>query len=158
MYLGAAGLLREAGYHHYEIANFALPGSECRHNLNYWDCGRYVGLGAGAFSYLDGRRFGNTADVAGYCARLEAGEAPTDSSESLEPRAAARERLMLAMRTTAGVHLEEFRQRSGFDALEVFGKSLETHMQAGRLTIEEGRLRLTLEGILVANTVMADFI
>ncbi len=158
MYLGAVERLQGSGYEQYEIANFALPGKECRHNLNYWKCHEYVGLGAAAFSYLEGRRFGNVADVEEYCARVESGGSALGSSETLEPEKAAREALMLGLRMTAGVRLDHFRERTGFDAPRLFGETFETHRKAGRLEVEGGRLRLTLEGILVANTVMADFI
>jgi putative oxygen-independent coproporphyrinogen III oxidase len=158
MYLGAVERLGDSGYEQYEIANFAFPGKECRHNLNYWKCDEYVGLGAAAFSYLEGRRFGNVADVEEYCARVESDGSALESSETLESEKAAREALMLGLRMTAGVRLDHFRQRTGFDAPRLFGESFETHRDAGRLEIKEGHLRLTLEGILVANTVMADFI
>jgi oxygen-independent coproporphyrinogen-3 oxidase len=158
MYLAAVERLTAAGFGHYEIANFALPGRECAHNLNYWLCGEYLGLGAGAFSWLGGERAGNVADVEEYCSRLEAGRSPVGPSERLGPEKAAREALMLGLRTTRGVDLIAFRERTGFDAVGLFGDSFGTHRDAGRLQIVEGRLRLTLEGILVANSVMADFI
>jgi oxygen-independent coproporphyrinogen-3 oxidase len=158
MYLGAVEQLTAAGYRHYEIANFARPGHECRHNINYWRSGEYVGLGAGAFSYLDGERSGNAPDPEEYCSRLEGGRDPVENRERLAAEKSAREALMLALRMTDGVELAEFRARSGFDARELFGKSLEPHRRAGRVEVGGGRLRLTLEGILVANSVMADFI
>lgn len=66
MYRHAVEFLAKAGYRHYEISNFALPGFECRHNLIYWKAEEYAGFGAGAHSYLDGKRFGNTAAVERY--------------------------------------------------------------------------------------------
>lgn len=158
IYLGAVERLTAAGYRHYEIANFALPGRECLHNVNYWRMGEYVGLGAGAFSCLDGRRFGNVPGPVEYSRRLEAGEMPAEPGEGLGPEKSAREALMLGLRMIEGVELAEFRERTGFDARELFGDSFETHLEAGRLKLGEGRLSLTLEGILVANSVMADFI
>ncbi|HOX08550.1 MAG TPA: coproporphyrinogen-III oxidase family protein [Planctomycetota bacterium] len=158
MYLAAVGRLRSAGYAHYEIANFALPGRESRHNLNYWAGGEYLGLGAGAASYLDGERRVNTGDVAEYCARVEAGRSPVESAERLGAEKRAREALMLGLRMTSGVDLAGFRARTGFDAQAIFGATLESHLAAGRIELASGRLGLTLEGLLVANAVMADFI
>ncbi len=158
MYLAAVEELLGAGYRHYEIANFARPGAECRHNLNYWTGGEYLGLGAGAFSYLGGERRGNAGDVEDYCARAEAGRDLTETSERLAPEKSAREALMLGLRLVDGVELAEFEARTGFDAVALFGDSFDMHRSAGRLEVEEGHLRLTLEGILVANRVMADFI
>ena len=65
---------------------------------------------------------------------------------------------MLGLRMTAGVELDEFRLRTGFDARELFGPALASHLAAGRAEAAGGRLRLTLEGLLLANSVMADFI
>ncbi|MHC4914662.1 MAG: radical SAM family heme chaperone HemW [Planctomycetota bacterium] len=158
MYLGAVERTAAAGYRHYEIANFALPGSECLHNLNYWRGGEYLGLGAGAFSFLGGERFGNARPPREYCTQIEDYGEAVEERERLEPERAAREALMLGLRLTEGVELEEFRARTGFDAADLFGGSLEEHRGAGRLELSGGRLRLTLEGILVANSVMADFI
>jgi oxygen-independent coproporphyrinogen-3 oxidase len=158
MYVWAVERLAAAGFRHYEIASFARPGHECRHNLNYWTAGEYLGLGAGAHSHLGGERCGNHRGVEDYCRSVESGAEPVAERERLEPEKRAREALMLGLRMTDGVGLEEFRARTGFDAAELFGPSLETHRAAGRLLIEGDRLRLTLEGILVANSVMADFV
>jgi oxygen-independent coproporphyrinogen-3 oxidase len=158
MYLGAVERLARAGLAQYEIANFARPGRESRHNLNYWRGGEYLGLGAGAHSFEDGERRGNVGEVEAYCARIEAGEDPTATSERLSPEKRAREALMLGLRMRAGVDLEEFRRRTGFGAEELFGATLSAHVAAGRAEISGGRLRLTIEGLLVADAVMAEFI
>ncbi len=158
MYLGAVERLLAAGYVHYEIANFALPGRESRHNLNYWTGGEYLGLGAGAASYLAGERRVNAGDVAAYSALLAAGRSPVESSERLDPEKRAREALMLGLRMTAGVDLAAFQARTGFDARGLFGPTLDGHVRAGRVECSADRLRLTLEGLLLANSVMSDFI
>lgn len=158
MYLGAVGRLERAGFTHYEIANFARSGRESRHNLNYWSGGEYLGLGAGAHSFLDGERRGNVGDVGEYCARLESGGNPVATRERLEPEKRAREALMLGLRMRAGVELNEFRRRTGYDAHALFGPTLAGHLAAGRAEVSGGRLRLTLEGLLVADAVMAEFI
>jgi len=158
MYLGAVERLAAAGLAQYEIANFARPGRESRHNLNYWSGGEYLGLGAGAFSFADGERRGNVGDVEAYCARVEAGRDPTATRERLDPEKRAREALMLGLRMRAGVELDEFRRRTGFGAEELFGETLPAHVAAGRAEIASGRLRLTLEGLLVADSIMAEFI
>ena len=66
LYEKACALLRKRGFLHYEISNFALPGYECRHNLNYWRGGEYLGLGPAAASHLQGRRYKNKADLDAY--------------------------------------------------------------------------------------------
>jgi len=158
MYLAAAERLTRAGFEHYEIASFARPGQRCGHNQNYWRGGEYLGLGAGAFSYTGGERRGNVGDVDEYSARLESGRDPVAERERLAPEKKAREALMLELRLREGADLAGFRERTGFDPRALFGEAWDRHLSAGLLEVAAGRLRLTLEGVLVANSVMADFI
>ena len=76
MFVVACELLRDAGYRHYEISNWAKPGFECRHNLGYWERRPYVGLGAGAHAYRDDVRWWNLRPPEAYMERVEAGRAP----------------------------------------------------------------------------------
>src|SRR5205807_1285490 len=71
LYLLAIDTLDGAGFQQYEISNFARPGEECRHNLRYWRRGEYHGFGAGAHSFIDGRRFANARDVDQYIAQSQ---------------------------------------------------------------------------------------
>ena len=91
----AARYLKDNGFVHYEISNFARPGRECRHNLNYWRGGEYLGLGAGAASHLEGRRFKNSADLDGY---IKAPLASQCEAEELGPEAKSAEEAMLRLR------------------------------------------------------------
>lgn len=91
----AARYLEENGFVHYEISNFALPGRQCRHNLNYWRGGRYLGLGPGAASHLEGRRFKNAADLEKY---IEDPLASQCEAEELGAEAKAAEEAMLRLR------------------------------------------------------------
>ena len=91
----AARYLKDNGFAHYEISNFARPGRECRHNLNYWRGGEYLGLGAGAASHLEGRRFRNAADLDGY---IKAPLASQCESEELGAEAKSAEEAMLRLR------------------------------------------------------------
>ncbi len=81
----ACELLGEAGYAHYEVSNWAKPGYECRHNLGYWERRPYLGLGAGAHSYRDDRRWWNVRPPEEYMAQVETGRLPTGGEERLEP-------------------------------------------------------------------------
>ena len=66
MYYLAADYLGKAGYSHYEISNYAKTGHECRHNLKYWHCDEYIGVGLSAYSFFDDKRYGNTSDRHAY--------------------------------------------------------------------------------------------
>jgi putative oxygen-independent coproporphyrinogen III oxidase len=103
MFGEACVVLGEAGYHHYEVSNWAKPGYECRHNLGYWERRPYLGLGAGAHSYRDDRRWWNTRPPQDYMARVERGEVPVGGEERLEPSDAYLEEVFLRLRTFEGI-------------------------------------------------------
>jgi oxygen-independent coproporphyrinogen-3 oxidase len=158
MYLASVEALEGAGYVHYEISNFALPGRESRHNLAYWEGSDYVGLGPSAASFVAGERTRNAADLDAYAARLARGEDPADERERLPPERAARELLMLGLRTLAGVDRDRFESRTGFrleDALGAEGRRL---VEGGWLELEGGALRLSRRALPVADTVLAEIV
>ena len=99
----ACDLLRDAGYRHYEISNWAKPGYECRHNLGYWERRPYLGLGAGAHSYRDNARWWNVRPPEEYMATVERGRLPLGGSESLQPQDAYLEEVFLRLRTLEGI-------------------------------------------------------
>jgi oxygen-independent coproporphyrinogen III oxidase len=138
-YLLAAERLSAAGYRHYEVSNFALPGRESRHNAAYWEGVPYLGLGPGAHSYLPPERRWNGRDWEAYRARLAAGGSPEEGREVVV-EASALERLWLGLRTDRGAGVGELAP----GAPAVF----EPWITAGWATLADGRLRLTPEGWL----------
>jgi oxygen-independent coproporphyrinogen-3 oxidase len=149
--------LRRAGLLRYEISNFARPGAECRHNLGYWRNEEYAGFGAGAFSFLGGRRFGNERHLGRYAAAVrERGDAVA-TEERLDPEAAAREMVALALRTAEGVDLGEVERRFGVD-LQAPLRATIGRLRAGGVLLGEGRLRLARRGWRVADEVAAAFL
>jgi oxygen-independent coproporphyrinogen-3 oxidase len=103
MFEAACVSLADAGYHHYEVSNWAKPGFECRHNLGYWERRPYVGLGAGAHGYRDDRRWWNVRPPEEYMTMVEAGELPVGGGERLEPSDAYLEEVFLRLRILEGV-------------------------------------------------------
>ncbi len=91
------------GYRHYEVSNWAKPGFECRHNLGYWERRPYLGLGAGAHSYRDDRRWWNVRPPEEYMDRVETGALPTGGEERLEPSDAYLEEVFLRLRILQGI-------------------------------------------------------
>ncbi len=142
-YLATRERLLAAGYEHYEISNFARPGRPARHNLRYWRGEDWLGLGPAAHSSVDGRRFCHPAD-------LNAWLADPEGVEDL-PGDPALERLFLGLRLSEGVGPEELA------AAGLGGEELERRLArlAPFVTRSEGRLRLTPEGFLVSNPVLA---
>lgn len=147
----ASQQLRQAGYHHYEISNFAQPGHESRHNINYWQNGEYIGLGCAAASYRRGKRWQNTPRLTDYIFNMENGKTPIVFSERLSGKAAVGETLMLAFRQLDGLELSE--EQTAF-----FGSEIEKHLKNGLLTCVDKKVKLSNEGLYLANEVMRSFV
>ncbi len=151
-YLAAVEALREAGFVHYEVSNFALPGRECQHNWHYWDGSPYLGLGPSAHSYLGGARLWNVFGWAAY-RRVLAGDGDAlEGHEVLGAGESRLERLWLAFRTNRGLAVEDeladlviSRARDLLDAWR----------EAGWVTVDETRVRLTAEGWLRMDELVA---
>ena len=168
MYEHARERLRETGYIHYEISNWARPGHECAHNLTYWRNLPYIGLGAGAHSWYAGRRFVEAKSLREYTERVNASiTSPRREAGAALPAAAVieeevisrelemAETVMLGMRLTAGVDLADFERRYGQSLESVFAERLREARVAGLVETVEGRLRLTEQGTLLGNEVFA---
>jgi oxygen-independent coproporphyrinogen-3 oxidase len=141
--------LGTAGFVDYEISNFARPGFESRHNLAYWRGADYLGLGPSACSTVGAQRWRNLPDTAAYGERIAQGESVRVELEEINAATRARERIMFGLRMREGVAREEFL------AAEPKLRELET----GGLAVEEnGRVRLTRRGQLVADSVAAMFV
>ncbi len=146
--LGGAGFIR------YEVSNYALPGFECRHNLNYWRRGEYLGMGAAAHSFSGGRRWRNTGGVAEYIDVLEANGLPVAETETLTKDEEKREIVLMGLRTREGVPLS----LAGDTGADETGIGLERAAREligeGLLEIRADRLRATRRGFQILNSVI----
>jgi oxygen-independent coproporphyrinogen-3 oxidase len=153
MYEGGQAAMAAAGLEQYEISNFARPGRQARHNRLYWINADTLGLGAGAWSFVDGRRSGRIKQPQAYLAAVAEGREPVVESERLEGRAARSEAALLALRMNQGLDLGAWRARHGMDFEAEFGPALAPAFKAGCLEQGGGRLALTAKGRLLANEV-----
>jgi len=140
------GRCAAAGLRRYEISNYATPGCECRHNLVYWRNEEYLGLGAGAWSFLDGVRAGNHQDPATYAEQVLSGERPVEYQERLDAQGRFLEQVMLGLRLKKGVGLGELRERFGAAVTEGLMRRAEPLVRAGLVERRDGSLRLTTAG------------
>ena len=148
-----------AGLAMYEISNYARPGQECRHNLVYWANDAYFGFGLGAARYVRGVRSVNTRDLSAYLRRIEAGEPATGPTETLDPEARARETTMLMLRRTAlGLDRDDFARRTGFNIDTLAAPALRRAVALGLLEDDGRRIRLTHDGLFVADSVLCEFL
>ena len=146
--------LGEAGYSHYEISNFAREGYLSRHNLRYWRCEEYLGFGAAAYSFFGGERYGNVRDMDKYMKN------PTDAvfeKEVLSEQALAYEYIMLHLRTSEGLSLNEYERRFGVKLKQRYREEISRFCALGWLKDGEDTLALTEEGMRFSNTVLVAF-
>jgi oxygen-independent coproporphyrinogen III oxidase len=154
MYGCAMDTLEAAGFEHYEISNFALPGSRCRHNEVYWANHAYYGFGMGAARYVNGRREMNTRDLQGYIRKTLSGESPVFQAEKLPPEERARETMAQNLRRAEGIDRRVFHQQTGFDFDALVGSALPRHVELGLLKDNGKSVHLTREGKYVADAVI----
>lgn len=156
MYAYAVNLLKELGYHRYEVSNFAKAGKESRHNLNYWKRGEYLGFGVSASSFMFGRRFTNTFNLDEYMKCILSGFYPVVDNEEVTPEDAEFEFIMLAMRTVYGVNLKKFKENFNSDFLEKYSSQLKKN--EAYLDISGDTVKIKDEYLYVENEILTDFI
>ena len=158
MYLDAISHLTDAGLRHYEVSNFAQPEFECRHNMVYWNADEYFAFGPGAASYLHGVRRTNVRSVVRWLKAWQQNESAVEDSEDLSIEEKAREAIMLALRMRKGLDVPAFEQRFGLRFAELAGAALQQHLDDGFLTQQADFVSLTTEGLLIADTIISDFL
>ena len=149
LYLYAVEELAKAGYAQYEISNFAKPGFEGRHNLIYWDCRDYLGLGPAAASCMGGRRFSFGRSTADFLA----GAAPTPEGECT-----GADYIMLRLRLAEGLRLSLLKARYGLVLDEGRLAFIRRCVAAGYAVFDGDRLALTPEGMLVQNSILTELL
>ena len=142
--------LKKAGYEHYEISNFSLPGKRSVHNSNYWDGKKYIGLGPSAHSFDGKKRWWNVSDINSYLK----GEF-VENEEVLTGKDRYNELVMLKLRTMGGVQVEELK-RVGDEYFNFFSFSVEKHILSGNVKYEDGRYFITEEGIFISDYLISE--
>jgi oxygen-independent coproporphyrinogen-3 oxidase len=157
-YAAAIDQLTAAGYEHYEISNFARPGFRCRHNQVYWRGEEFCAYGPGAARYVAGRRETNVRSVLGWLDAVESGRSPVAEAEQLDSHHRARELIYLGLRTRDGINQEDFFRCTGLILSEFAETAIRKTVAAGWLEVTEASMRLTREGLFVADRVAAEFL
>ncbi len=151
-------ILADAGYIRYEISNFARSGYECRHNINYWQNGSYLGLGAGAVSSIADIRISNTNDPADFNKQIMAGNDGFSGAEALCREKKFRETVIMGLRMVKGISLASLRKRFNLDPREYYGDTFRRLLDNNLLEIKDGGLRLPEQAMAVANQVLAELV
>lgn len=151
LYLWLVERLEERGYHQYEISNFAKPGAESRHNLKYWRCQEYLGVGPAAASFLAGERFAFPRDLPAFLAAPQV----WTLTESEGPGGGLWEEILLGLRLSEGLDLLDLAHRYGEEAAASL-RLRAAPLEKGGFIIRRGeRLALTPRGMLMSNSVSA---
>lgn len=158
MYLEAMARLDAAGYGQYEISNVSRPGRESRHNLKYWTDGEWLGFGCGAHSTRGGVRWKNRSATEEYIGAVGHAERLRVDRRDLTPDERLEEALFTGLRLTEGLGTAAIRERYGVDVWSRYGGQLQMFVDEGLLIYDGDRLRLTRDGMLVANEIMAVFV
>jgi oxygen-independent coproporphyrinogen-3 oxidase len=159
MYEWTIERLESAGLVMYEISNFARAGHESRHNMAYWANDAYFGFGVGAARYVRGTRSVNTRDLNAYLRRIESGVPATGPSEELPAEARARETAILMLRRTrTGIERDDFLRRTGFDLDALAGPAIARFRARGLLEDNGESVRLSREGLFVADRVLCELL
>lgn len=153
MYSSLVKRLAENGFERYEISNFAKRGCECRHNIKYWQCDEYIGLGAAAHSYIGNERFSNTSELNKYIN----GEY-CRSIETLTEADKKAEFIFMGLRMRRGISEAEFKKRFNMSFRDTYKKQLEKFIGAGFMKEENGFFAFTQKGADVSNSILCEFI
>ncbi len=168
MYEELLGRAAAAGFHQYEIANFArdtvspetgsrepgstgIPSRACRHNINYWRGGAYYGLGPSATGYVRGIRTKNWSNTQLYCEQLERGRRAIESREELAPLARAGETAAFGLRMNAGWPFADFQSATGFDLRQDWAADMDSLVQRGWGRSSASHFQLTAQGLRFAD-------
>ncbi len=157
MYLYAIETLAQYGMNHYEISNFAKPGSECLHNQTYWQGDSWLGFGPGAAAYVDGIRSVNHRSTLKYFQRIEAGQSPVAESQTLDWPTRTRERFIFGMRQLKGVDWRSLANAGEPTTVEAISLQIPKHIALGFLAWDDGYIRLTPTGLPISDSLWLDY-
>lgn len=150
IYETCCNALDERGFHRYEISNFAKTGMESKHNKKYWDCEETLGIGPGAHSFMEGKRFYYPRDLQGFLQ----GNSPVDDGEGGD----FTEYAMLQLRLTKGLQHALCKKRFGHSIPNEMIEKAKPFVTHGLMELDEQGLRFTLKGNLVSNTILAEIL
>ena len=149
--------LKQAGYQHYEISNFCLPGLHSRHNSSYWTGKKYLGCGPSAHSFNGSSRQWNIASLDNYLKGIASGK-PNYEIEELDLYTRYNDFVITSIRTCWGMSLSRLRSEYGEELYRYCLRMSKSHLEQGVLEIEEDTLRLTQEGIFISDGIMSDLL
>jgi len=154
-YVRICGLLQQMGFEQYEISNFAKPGYYSKHNMHYWQGGRYIGLGVGAHSFMGRQRTWNVSRLMDYMCRVEQGKSPQDGRDILTSYDQLKEILLFGLRMNQGVNISQAERQCGCRLQSDDVEIIRSFIKEGFLMWDKKNLKTTERGRLVLDELCA---
>jgi len=158
MYNFAYKYLNSCGYKRYEVSNFAKPGFECKHNMNTWQMREYIGFGAGAHGYLDGKRYSNVEQIEDYISLINLNKKPIEHDEKISKTEMFEETVMLGLRTTKGINLKDIKDKFGIDLYKKKNEVINFFLKENLILINNDCLVVSENGFAVLNKIILELL
>ncbi len=158
IYKYTIGTLNKSGYHQYEISNYAKEGYECKHNIVYWKCEKYLGLGPGASGYIDDYRYSNICDVEEYNRCLRDNKKPIEEKNILSKKDEIEEFIFMGLRMNEGSNLDKFYEKFNVNFNQKYNNILDKLKNLNLIIEQDNNIMLTQKGKEISNTVFIEFI
>ena len=160
MYWYVKNSLELKGYKHYEISNFAKTGFESEHNLDCWNQKEYIGFGVAAYSYIDGKRFGNISDLKQYIQNCQTEEFQKNIiiEEIQDKSKMMNEYMILGLRKIEGISILKFEEKFNENPIMIYKEELQKLYEENLIKIDGDSIRLTNKGLDLANLVWEEFV
>ena len=158
MYEYTINYLKSHGYNQYELSNYAKEGFECKHNILYWKCENYVGIGTSASGFLDETRYNNLCEIDKYEELILNGKKPIEWEEKLSIKDKIEESIFLGLRMNEGIKFKDFKNKYDFNFLEEYKNEIEKLTKLQLIDINETGMKLTQKGKEISNSVFVEFI
>ena len=157
MYKYTINYLKYHGYNQYEISNYAKKGFECKHNILYWKCENYVGLGVSASGFVNGIRYNNFCDLDKYEKIIHSGKKPIEWEEKLGIKDKIEESIFLGLRMNEGIKFKDFYEKYNFNFEEEYKNEIDKLKKIELININNEGIKLTQRGREISNSVFVEF-
>lgn len=157
MYEYTINYLKSKGYNQYEISNYSKDGYNCEHNILYWECEHYIGLGAGASGYINKNRYNNLESLDDYHLSLTKREKPIQENEILSEKDMIEEKIFMGLRMNKGIEFEDFKKKFGLDFREKYNKQIEMLLDRKLINQSFEGIQLTQKGREISNSIFIEF-
>ncbi|AUA29781.1 TPA: radical SAM family heme chaperone HemW [Clostridioides difficile] len=157
MYEYTINYLKSKGYNQYEISNYSKEGYNCKHNILYWECEHYIGIGAGASGYINENRYNNVESLEDYHLSLVKREKPIQENEILSEKDMIEEKIFMGLRMNKGIKFEDFKKKFGIDFREKYNKQIEMLLARKLINQSFEGIQLTQKGREISNSVFIEF-